>query len=434
MADDSPHKRKRSIEDDGPREPSMVHHGGDGETADSRLTVAAKPDDSVHKRKQSFEEDSPNKRRRSSEDNGPLTDVSSPGDSLNKRKQSIEQDGPCAHKRKHPGEEGEFINGGLTDTSKPHESLDKKKQSFEDDSPNGRTWSSEGVGPLTDDNVPNDSLKKRKRTWEDDGPLVHKREHSGDEGDGVHGPIQPKPTKQATTSYLLCQTPHPAALPKMSDDLFEMFNLTDLAAKVAREKPNGEKNALRKTYKGHMKRLGVAGHFDVVKKPEDTLSDFMAMLQVPDMEWDIHHVKGQEITNGLSETTIANLGRAMTLSKGPIPKAVWDTSVLGDLTATTGGDVAKSNKPTTPGTPLATTPGATNRLMKPNSTAPSQGDDPQRPKRSIKKRSYGDASFDGYGEGYVDDDGGYSTGEGEGGRKRRKGVGSNGPVAVLCHP
>jgi hypothetical protein len=59
--------------------------------------------------------------------------------------------------------------------------------------------------------------------------------------------------------------------------------------------------------------------------------------------------------------------------------------------------------------------------------------DPARPKRAGKKRRYDERSFEGYGEGYVDDDvdmaaGGYSTGDGEDGRrsgkKRRKKVGS----------
>lgn len=205
----------------------------------------------------------------------------------------------------------------------------------------------------------------------------------------------------------------------MTDDLYEMFDLSGLAAEVAREKPNGEKNALRKTYKGHMKRLGVAGHFDVVKKPEDAPSDFMAMLQVPDLEWDVHQVKGKEIGDGLSEATMSAMSRAMTMSKGPIPKSVWDTSVLGDLApSSTDPTKPSSAKPTTPGTPLATTPGAVNR---PRPSIP-PGNDPSRPKRSIKKRAYGDNSFEGYGEGFPDDDGeaGYSTGEGEGGQKRRR--------------
>lgn len=150
----------------------------------------------------------------------------------------------------------------------------------------------------------------------------------------------------------------------------------------------------------------------------------MAILQVPELEWNVHQVKGREISDGLSMTTMSNLGRAMNMSKGPIPKAVWDSSVLGDL-APSNGNASKpiSAKPSAPGTPLASTPNAMGRPQ-PQSLA---GQDPNRPRRNVKKRSYGESSFEGYGEGYPDDDGGmdtgYSTGEGEGsGPKRRKQV------------
>lgn len=216
---------------------------------------------------------------------------------------------------------------------------------------------------------------------------------------------------------------HPESLPRITDDLYERFYLADLAAEVAREKPNGEKNALRKTYKGHIKRLGVAGHFDVQKKKEDAPSEFMAMLQVPDLEWNVHHVRGREISDGLSEPTLSSLGRAMTMAKGPITKGVWDTSVLGDLAPSSDPSRQPySARPTAPNTPLPGTPGAMGRLK---SQAP-PGSDPSRPRRNIKKRTYGDSSFEGYCEGFPDDDAGmetgYSTGEGEGSQKRRKKV------------
>lgn len=196
-----------------------------------------------------------------------------------------------------------------------------------------------------------------------------------------------------------------------------MFNLSGLAADLAREKPNGEKNALRQTYKGHIKRLGVAGHWNVERKKDNVPSEFMGMMMVPDLEWDVHQVKGREIGDGLSADTLASLGRAVTMSKGSIPKNVWDTSVLGEL-APMNGDASKqpsSARPTAPNTPL-NIPGA-NRLK----VLGNAGNDPNRPKRNIKKRAYGDSSFDGYGEGFPDDtEGGYSTGEGEGSQKRRK--------------
>ncbi|KAF4120488.1 Rox3 mediator complex subunit [Geosmithia morbida] len=263
-----------------------------------------------------------------------------------------------------------------------------------------------GSGSLNDSAMADESHNKRKRTLEDEG--------SGDRGQKkvqLEGPrlgIQDLHL-DVGAKYLLCQT----------HDLYDMFDLSGLAAEVAREKPNGEKNALRKTYKGHMKRLGVAGHFDVVKKPEGTMSEFMSLVNYPDLEWDVQEVKGKDISDGLSQSTLSLLDKAMTMSKGPIPKGVWDTSVLGDLAPSP--DATK--RPTaTPGTPAATPSAAAAAAAKPKSTSLPLGHDPSRPRRSIKKRAYGDSSSEGYGEGYPDDDGegGYSTGEGEGGQKRRR--------------
>ncbi len=82
-----------------------------------------------------------------------------------------------------------------------------------------------------------------------------------------------------------------------------------------------------------------------------------------------------------------------------------------------------SARPTAPNTPL-NIPNAGPR--KPQGGLPAQ--DAARPQRSIKKRSYGDSSFEGYGETFPDDDlgqdAGYSTGEGDrvGGQKKRKKV------------
>ncbi|KAG5978010.1 hypothetical protein E4U55_006421 [Claviceps digitariae] len=267
-----------------------------------------------------------------------------------------------------------------------------------------------------------DSQFKRKRPLDDIGDRDHKKVHREGIALGIedlHLDVGEK--------YLLLQKPpggqtqKASQLPRLSEDLFEIFGLAGLAAEVAREKPNGEKNALRKTYKGHIKRLGVAGHFDVQKKKEGDPSDFMAMLQVPELEWNVHQVKGREVSDGLSEATLSSLGRAMTMAKGPVPKSVWDTSVLGDLLPSNGNQSRPmSGKPSAPNTPLISTP---NAMVRSKSQLP-PGHDPNRPRRNIKKRSYGDSSYEGYGEGFPDDDGsldmGYSTAEGEGHFKRRK--------------
>ncbi|KAI2473850.1 Rox3-domain-containing protein [Annulohypoxylon bovei var. microspora] len=211
--------------------------------------------------------------------------------------------------------------------------------------------------------------------------------------------------------YLLRSTPYSASYPSMSDDLFKMFGLTSIAAEVARTKPNGEKNALRKTYKGHIRTLGLSGHFDAVKKEPDALDGLHALTVIPESMWMDVDVRGREIEKGLARVSQAQLSRATTMVRGMIPKATWDSSVLGDLAPGTmpkkaGND--QSTRPTAPSTPVASAPGITPKPSKPLT--------PQidRARRMGKKRSYQDSSFEGYGEGYGDDDaGGYSTGDGD---------------------
>lgn len=208
--------------------------------------------------------------------------------------------------------------------------------------------------------------------------------------------------------------------------------MTGLAAEVARVLPNGEKNAIRKTYKGHIKRLGVNGHFDSVKTDADSPDGFLAMVKFPEEEWYIHHVKGKEIESGFSYDTRAKVPRAVSMSKGIVPKSVWDSSVLGELGP---GNVGKGDKPpsfskaTAPSTPATTAVAPAAVGIPRTKPQPLGGQGGVRPQRSVKKRSYGDSSFEGYGEGFPDDDHGaetgYSTGEGEmagPGLKRRKKV------------
>jgi Rox3 mediator complex subunit len=221
-----------------------------------------------------------------------------------------------------------------------------------------------------------------------------------------------------------------------------MYNLTALAAEVARDKPNGEKNPLRKTYKGHIKRLGISGHFDAVKHYEDEKdredarkkeTEFLSILARPQEDWYNTKVKGLDVSNGLSDLSTAALGKAMTMSRGRIllPTSKWNGTVLGEQgTSSEPSKQTSSAKPTAPSTPSASTPTATG---KPKPQQASQGQDPARPKRNVKKRSYGDSSFEGYGEGYPDDDGGMDTGYSSGGGddragvKRRKKVGIGSP-------
>ncbi|KAI1822914.1 Rox3-domain-containing protein [Xylaria intraflava] len=263
-----------------------------------------------------------------------------------------------------------------------------------------------------------DVSNKRKCSFGDSGAHSHKKVHLDDPRKitihDLHLDVGQK--------YLLCRTPHSISSPRMSEDLFEKFGLTGIAAEVARTKPNGEKNALRKTYKGQIKTLGLSGHFDVVKKEP---SAFMELLMVAEEDWQNRVVSGKDIEKGFSATHQANLAKATTMARGPIPKALWDSSVLGDLAP--GHASKKTNldqitsRATAPGTPALSTTGT---LQKSNKALAPQID---RARRLGKKRSYQDSSFDGYGEGYDDEIGDYSTGDGDDRSKlkRRKQVHSS---------
>ncbi|GAW17355.1 hypothetical protein ANO14919_068120 [Xylariales sp. No.14919] len=247
------------------------------------------------------------------------------------------------------------------------------------------------------------SLNKRKYSFDENGAHEHKKVHLEDPRkigiQDLHLEVGEK--------YLLCRTPHSISSPRMSEDLFEKFGLTGIAAEVARTKPNGEKNALRKTYKGQIKTLNLSGHFDVVKKEP---SAFMELLMVAEEDWQNRFVSGKDIEKGFTPTHQSNLTKATTFARGQIPKVVWDSSVLGDLAP--GHALKKTSSDQVPRATAPSTPAlsATGAAQKPTKSLGSQLD---RARRLGKKRSYQDSSFEGYGEGYDDDTGGYSTGDGD---------------------
>ncbi|KAI1645109.1 Rox3-domain-containing protein [Daldinia loculata] len=266
---------------------------------------------------------------------------------------------------------------------------------------------------------------KRKYPFDDTGDHEHKKVNLENRRVGIenlHLDVGEK--------YLLCSTPYSTSYPCLSDDFFEMFGLTGIAAEVARTKPNGEKNALRKTYKGQIKTLGLSGHFDAVKKELEAPDGLLALAGLDEDAWFSREVSGKEIEKGLSQTHQAHLSRAATMAKGSIPKAAWDSSVLGDLAPSIlpkKAGLESATRQTAPSTPAASAPGITPKSNKPLT--------PQidRARRIGKKRSYQDSSFEGYGEGYVDDDtGGYSTGDADerSKLKRRKQVHADRPSSA----
>ncbi|KAL9031727.1 MAG: hypothetical protein Q9196_000275 [Gyalolechia fulgens] len=224
----------------------------------------------------------------------------------------------------------------------------------------------------------------------------------------------------------------PARVPQLQQDLLTLYGLKPLADTVTRLDPDtGKKiNKVRKSYEGKIKNFGLAGRNRAVKIDELS-KGLLHMAQWPAEEWHNQKIHGRDVREGFSQATMQNLGDAMSMRKAPVPDTAeysWD-DVLG---------IEKAK-------PL---PIADGRLEKPsrqdngvkvngqiNGVRIQSEKNPitkaNRPKRTGKKRRYDDHSFEGYGEGYLDDEGdmlgdlgGYSSGDGSRrgrvSKKRRK--------------
>ena len=210
----------------------------------------------------------------------------------------------------------------------------------------------------------------------------------------------------------------PAPVP-FKDDLFLRYGLDSIAASVARTKPDGSKGVkLRKTYKNQIKEYGLSGAFEPDKKELSSPDTLGALMAFPQDVWDSQYVREQETGMGLPASSLEMLGRALAMEPGRLPNGRWDEKVLG----------LQEKNPAPPAQVLkAAHNGNRTPLQNPLVARTSKSELP-RPKRNVKKRTYGDSSFEGYGEGYVDDDAqdvGYSTGDADergGSRKRPKKV------------
>lgn len=260
-----------------------------------------------------------------------------------------------------------------------------------------------------------DSPQKRKRDQADHGEQAREKRVHIDDGipsiEAIHEDVGEK--------YLLGKRTWKPTRPLLSDDLFDLYNLTDIAADVARVRPDGSKNGLRKTYKGQIKKFGLTGHFDAVKKEYTDELSLLQMLDCPEDVWEVNLVKGKEIGDGFRPAVKQALPRATTMARGPISRSKWDSSVLAEFAGDKPAKGVPSAKPTAtaPGTPLNPALGL--------QRSKTQGAVPRTANRALRdkaKRSYNDGSFEGY-EGFDDDTGldtGYSTGEGESKKRRKK--------------
>lgn len=206
----------------------------------------------------------------------------------------------------------------------------------------------------------------------------------------------------------------PQTLP-LTQNLISLFGLQPLAATVARTDPvTGEKiNKMRKSYEGQLKTLGLAGRNRSVKHEEGKLMGLREMTLWPEEEWQNQKVGSKDIHKGLPSGILAKLDKAMQMQPGPLPNNnEWENLL--------GNDNPKPVEPTKaskiPNKPVAKANAQVNGNAANAETV--------RPQRTNKKRSYGDASFEGYtgyAEGIEDDDadtgGGYSSGDTQFSRK-----------------
>jgi hypothetical protein len=213
---------------------------------------------------------------------------------------------------------------------------------------------------------------------------------------------------------------HPQCQPNPSQDLIALYGLSSLAATVARTLPNGEKNKLRKTYKGKMEAAKFAGKHKEMKHPEDQPGSLPELMGWPDEEWHVQKAAGLNMERGLPPSILAKLDRAFKMEPGPLPD--FDASVLGldveDSSPIIAQPAARIQGPQPP-----------NRVI---SHSANQASELSRARRQGTKRSYDERSFEGYGEGYMDDEGepeGYDSGSGAedrrgsgGGKKKRRRV------------
>ena len=208
------------------------------------------------------------------------------------------------------------------------------------------------------------------------------------------------------------QRPHP------TQDLLSLYGLSSLAASVARCDPiTGEKvNKMRKSYEGQVKTFGLAGRNKAVKHEEGASGGLMELIAWPDEEWHNQKITGKELEKGLPSATLAKLERAMKMEPGPVPKNDEWENILGHEKLKPPAPVVETKaKAAVP--PIGKLPKVNGYVNGMTVGTPAMGD-AARPKRTGRKRRYDEHSFEGYGEGYVDDDGemldagGYSSGDG----------------------
>lgn len=187
----------------------------------------------------------------------------------------------------------------------------------------------------------------------------------------------------------------------------------------------GEKiNRLRKSYEGKVKSLGLAGRNRAVKYEKDKMPGLGALTDLPEEEWQYQKVKGRDVQNGLSSASLAQLEKAMRMQPGPVPNNNEWEDLLGFEKAAPIQAVIEPAPKAQREMHSVKANGLTNGARLKTGKSSALASEVPRPKRSGKKRRYDEHSFEGYGEGFVDDEGGDATMTGVGGGGYSSGDGS----------
>lgn len=206
-----------------------------------------------------------------------------------------------------------------------------------------------------------------------------------------------------------------------SQNLLEVFGLSSIAQSVARFDPDtGEKiNKMRKSYEGQLKGFGLSGRNKAVPYVETAATSaapmsLVEMAQWPAEEWYNQRVRGHDVMVDSWQTARERIFAGLKLRTGHLKDDIKWQGILGLDRGAGKPEGERSTYETRPR---------------------SHADDrnaarPARARRNVKKRRYDDGSFEGYGEGFLDDDGdldgGYESAEtlasmdSRGERKRRK--------------
>ncbi|KAI9804240.1 MAG: hypothetical protein M1833_007047 [Piccolia ochrophora] len=347
------------------------------------------------------------------------------------RPTEVEDEEGDVQMRAHDGNDGMVAHSATEEQQEDAMNVDSDEHRRTDhEREEGRSIVTEGADPaepshtLRDD--PKTALSEHGESVEH-GSGEEKAEESGIRAD--LGPL-----------YLLCKDPHPMSRPHPTQNLLSLYGLDALAASVARTDPGtGEKRKIRKTYKGKIQGFKLPGRDKEVKHPEGQPGGLVEMMQWPDEEWHNQKVAGKEVAKGLPESVMAKLNRALYMEPGDMPG--FDASILGlDMPAPAPVDSKRASQ-TAASQPLQA-PQTNGNTPRGNTTADSPPADPARPKRTGKKRRYDERSFEGYGEGFVDDEGdvqgGYTDSDredggrrGSSGKKKRKKNSMNGLTSPL---